>query len=304
MIFDAHIVVDWSARSAPSPRAASGDAIWWAAVGPGLPAAPVYARTRHAAIEDLTALAAQLADRGSKVLIGFDFPFGYPRGVAAHVTGRAEARAMWDWLAARVNDAPDNSNTRYAAATALNRLYPGCGPCWGHPTGWDVADVPARKSSRTMLGHPPERRHADARAKGAKTVWQMAYAGAVGCQVLLGQPTLARMTADPRLAGRVAVWPFDGGFGVPDAPICLAEVYPSQLAPAIAARRHQTEKLDSAQVRVTAAALAALDRAGGLRAVFGAPPDLDLTARREVETEEAWILGIGHQARLLAALEA
>ena len=39
-------------------------------------------------------LAAERA-AGRRVLAGFDFPFGYPRGFAAALTGRAEALALW-----------------------------------------------------------------------------------------------------------------------------------------------------------------------------------------------------------------
>ncbi|MEM8787289.1 MAG: molybdopterin guanine dinucleotide synthesis [Pseudomonadota bacterium] len=302
-LFDTHIVVDWSARSTPSPARGVADAIWWAVARAGDVAAPVYARTRHAAITMLADLLAAESAAGRRVLIGFDFPFGYPEGVAARLTGEARAFALWDWLAARVQDAPDNGNRRFAVAAEINAAYDGLGPAWGRPAAWNYPGVPVSRRDRYGSDHPPERRRADARAAGAKTVWQLAYAGAVGSQVLLGLPALNRVRSDPRLVDRIAVWPLDGGLRVPDAQIVVAEVYPSLLRPQIRDRRVMGEVLDAAQVRVTALALARLDATGGLARLFDGPGDLTERDRHIVGTEEAWILGLGAEAALAAALD-
>ena len=39
------------------------------------------------------------------MLIGFDFPFGYPRGFARALTGRADPFAVWTYLAGQIEDA-------------------------------------------------------------------------------------------------------------------------------------------------------------------------------------------------------
>ena len=214
-------------------------------------------------------------DSGRRVLAGFDFPFGYPAGVAARLAGKASALALWDWLAARIEDAPDNANNRYDVAAAINAAWPGLGPFWGRPSAWDYPAIPTRASARTGRDdHPPERRIADHRAKGAKTVWQLAYAGSVGSQMLLGLPALKRLLADARIAGRARVWPFETSLRAPDAPAVIAEVYPSLLRNEVAARRGDVEILDSAQVRVNAAAFARLDAGGGLAPLFAGAPRL------------------------------
>ena len=160
-----------------------------------------------------------------------------------------------------------------------------------------------RASERTQReSQPPERRIADRHAKGAKTVWQLAYAGSVGSQMLLGLPALKRLVTDPRIAGRAAIWPFETGLRTPDAPAVIAEVYPSLLRGDVRARQGEKEILDSAQVRVNAEAFARLDAGGGLAPLFAGAPHLTPAERRIVETEEAWILGLGHEEALTGAL--
>ncbi len=303
-IFHTHVIVDWSARSKPSPDKLTKDAIWWAAARDGIVDEPAYARTRHDAVERLADFIASELNSARRVLIGFDFPFGYPAGVAAHLTGEASALAFWDWLAARIEDAGDNTNNRFEIAEAINCAYPGIGPFWGRPGTWPYPEVPTRESRRTgRETHPPERRIADLHAKGAKTVWQLAYAGSVGSQVLLGLPALKRLIEDPRMDGRLAVWPFDTGLRVPEAPAVIAEIYPSLLRKEIKERKTGDEIHDAAQVRVNTEAFASLDALGGLGPLFEGAPFLDANERRIIETEEAWILGLGHEDELRKALD-
>ena len=302
-IFHTHVIVDWSARSEPSPARPTKDAIWWAVARNGFVDEPAYARTRDDAVERLCSLIATELDADRRVLIGFDFPFGYPAGVARHLTGEASAFALWNWLADRIEDARDNANNRFEVAEELNRTYSGIGPFWGRPETWRYPDVPTRASRRTNReSHPPERRIADSQARGAKTVWQLAYAGSVGSQVLLGLPTLKRLVEHPLMKRRLTVWPFDTGLRAPEAPAVLAEIYPSLLRREIEERRGEGEIPDAAQVRVNAEAFAQLDLESGLAPLFEGAPYLDADERRIIETEEAWILGLGHQEALKMAL--
>ena len=79
-VFDRYIAVDWSAHNGPKTGA---DSIWigeWGPAGPGPSRNPP---TRAAAMADLehTLLAARAA--GERILLGFDFVFGFPAGSAA-----------------------------------------------------------------------------------------------------------------------------------------------------------------------------------------------------------------------------
>ena len=67
------------------------------------------------------------------VLVGFDFPFGYPKGVAEHLIGKASALPLWGRLAGRIEDEPNSANNRYDVAAEINEAYSGIGPCWGRP---------------------------------------------------------------------------------------------------------------------------------------------------------------------------
>lgn len=300
--FDTHVVVDWSARSTPSPVRPTGDAIWWAVVRDGEAEAPVYVRTRAEAIARLSTFLADEVSAGRRVLIGFDFPFGYPEGVAEHITGTAHAYALWDWISDRIADQPDNSNSRFDVAAEINAAYAGVGPAWGRPATWDHPGVPATMKERVGTGHPPERRRADSRAPAAKTVWQLAYAGAVGSQVLVGLPAIKALREDPRLRDHLVIWPFDSGLRCPEAQIVVAEVYPSLIQDAVHERRGHDEVLDAAQVRCLAAALAGLDADRGLHCLFAGADDLSRADRAAICDEEAWILGLGFEEALRAAL--
>ena len=304
-LFETHIAVDWSARSKPGPAKPARDSIWWAAVREGRALEPQYARTRHAAVERLAAFIGCELDAGRRVLAGFDFPFGYPAGVAERLTGRACAAALRGWLAEQVEDKPDNRNNRYAAAQKMSGYWPGVGPFWGRPAKWDYPGIPTRGKARTCRAlHPCERRIADKRAKGAKTVWQLAYAGSVGSQVLVGLPALKRLLDHSCIGNRGRVWPFDTGLRAPDtgeARLVLAEIYPSLLRKEVKERQGGDKIPDRAQVRVNAAAFARLDREDRLAPLFAGACGLDANERRAVEREEAWILGLGHEEALRGA---
>lgn len=79
MMFDAHVMVDWSAASVPRTGRDSIWVCWHGADGESLE----NPSTRHAAKALLAGRLAAAAARGERVLVGFDFPFGYPTGFAA-----------------------------------------------------------------------------------------------------------------------------------------------------------------------------------------------------------------------------
>jgi molybdopterin-guanine dinucleotide biosynthesis protein B len=87
----------------------------------------------------------------------------------------------------------------------------------------------------------------------------------------------------------VAVWPFDPA----DAPVVLAEVYPSLLARAVA--EDPAPIKDEAQVRLLSRALWRLSQGEKIAPLFATPEGA-------VTTEEGWILGAGHEAALEEAL--
>src|SRR5205807_1653588 len=107
-MFDSFVIVDWSAASQPKT---GRDSIWLCAVdrdgGELLVENP---DTRHRAKTLLSEMVSDATARGERVLLGFDFPFGYPAGFAARLglTRTPAWRAVWDEIAACLTDAENN----------------------------------------------------------------------------------------------------------------------------------------------------------------------------------------------------
>ena len=284
-LFDRIVMVDWSAAASP---ATGRDSIWIGEAG----RAPFNAPTRSAAIAWLRGAARDVIEAGRKLLIGFDFAFGYPAGVAARFGGGW--RGVWDWLATRVRDGDDNRNDRFAVAADFNARFPDVeGPLWGVPPGRAVAGVRATKPAAPPPGIPA-RRAVERIVTAASPVWKLAYTGAVGSQTLLGIARLERWRRELAFADALAIWPFETGFAdALDRPVVLAEIYPS-LFPVAA---YPGEVRDAAQVRTLADGFAALDGADALRAHLAGPTAPN--ARAVALAEEGWIMGVGDRALCL-----
>ena len=80
--------------------------------------------TRHAAKTLLAEWLATAMSRNARVLMGFDFPFGYPAGFAARLgLSGPPWRAVWDEIARLVSDDEHNLNNRFDVAAALNEAH-------------------------------------------------------------------------------------------------------------------------------------------------------------------------------------
>ncbi len=276
-------VLDWSAARG---RRRGGDSIWLGLAGPQGETAENLA-TRTAAEARLAALIAASLAGGERLLVGADFAFGYPRGLATALTGSGEALAVWDWLAARVRETADHGSTYRAVAAEINARFPGQGPFWGNG---ERAETPGLPRFRPPLpaGLANHRATEIAARDGRirpKSVWQLAGAGAVGAQALTGIPVLARLRAG--FAPSVAVWPFEPA----GAPVVLAEVYPSLLARDVAAAADPATARDEVQVRLLSRALLRLSDQAMLAPLF-----------ERGDAGEGAILGAGHAPALRAAL--
>ncbi|MCE0504467.1 molybdopterin molybdenumtransferase MoeA [Roseivivax sp. GX 12232] len=266
-------MVDWSGGNDTGPRPRK-DAIWLCEAGGD----PEYLRNRQAAEARLAALLAEARDAGERVLIGFDFPFGYPAGFAEALTGRADPFALWDWFEAALEDSP-RGNNRFALADRINARFPGTGPFWFNGGNADLPHLPRRD---TRAGHGmAEHRAAEAGIKGVFSTWQMGGAGAVGGQVMTGLPVLNRL----RRRFGAAVWPFEPE-ALAEAPAVFVEIWPGLINRAVKAAETAGGIRDAHQVRLLARALATLPQEvlEGMLAV-SAP-------------EEGAILGAGQEAAL------
>ena len=286
-MFDSFVIVDWSAANVPRT---GRDSIWMCRRC-GDHETLVNPPTRQAArvlIADWL-VAARAADE--RVLLGFDFPFGYPAGFAARLgLSGPPWRAIWDEIASLIADDEGNRNNRFDVAESLNRrVSDGAFPFWGCPAAPVRTHLRGKHHRRHGSDGLAERRLVDLYIPSAQPCWKLLGAGSVGGQALTGIPVVRALRDDPRWCGQTQVWPFETGLSAPREPgVVIAEVYPSLWAVSPAAN----EPKDRAQVRTVAQFFAARDRAGELAALFAGDPGLGPDKRRMVETEEAWTLGV------------
>jgi hypothetical protein len=292
-LFSAYVIVDWSAASKPTTGA---DSIWIGVVKRDVRFRLAFEAfnvpTRAEAEKKLAAILDDFKKRGEKVLLGFDFPLGFPRGFsdALKLTGDQPWLAVWNQIDRMAKDKPGNVNNRFGVASEINRrITGGPFPFWGCPPKDALTTLQPKRPREHTADDLPEMRHADLAAPGASSIWKLYYAGSVGGQAILGIPAVKRLHA----VRAAKVWPFETGWKALDTAdldgveVLIAEVYPSLFK----AQPQPGETKDQAQVRVTAEHFAKLDEAGKLGAVFAAPKGADEQRLAEVEREEGWILG-------------
>lgn len=284
-MFDHLVVIDWSAAATPRLGA---DSIWcaWLDTRTGEIDLTNIA-TRLAAIDVLTS---RLAGANGRVLVGVDFPLGHPVGhaAAAGLVTAAEPRAWratWSHLARELAAPPDDADDRWRVAADLNRRI-GTPHYWGAP--------PSRAGAHLTSTRPVTRRLADdrlteerLRAGGRRpfTVWQLLGAGSVGSQAITGIALLERLRT--RFGDNLHIWPFDTGIDrVPDAPIVIAEVWPSTID--FDHVEHPVK--DARQVIALAEWLADAQHTGRLVSMF--TPQVDPGDVDRVVGEEGWVLGV------------
>jgi precorrin-8X/cobalt-precorrin-8 methylmutase len=228
---------------------------------------------------------------GKRVMVGFDFVFGYPRGAARAIAGKAGWRAMWEAIGTAVEDAADNKSNRFDVAANFNRVLE-VEHFWGHPPHHRYSDLAPTRPQHDYL-YISEHRLAEKYARGTQPVWKLSGVGSVGSQSILGIPRLRELQA---AFPETAVWPFETAFEQRLAPITLVEIYPSMFE-----LTGTIEPRDREQVEVSVARFADLDAAGLLRDFLSAPAILLANQRREILEEEGWIAGVGHEHLLRIA---
>lgn len=299
-LFDAYIIVDWSAAAKPVSGANS---IW---IGTRTRTSKTRSSfksenpvTRLAARRRIRALAEDCISRGQRVLIGFDFAMGYPAGTAEaiglDVRDTPPWRAMHTFLARSITESEDNSNTRFELAARLNAAMTGrAHPFWGAPASRTSETLATRKGDFSAAGSPPEHRLAEAWIRSnlkayPKSVWQLSGAGAVGSQSMLGIATVAKLRE--QIPG-ARIWPFETGLdevtakALENTPCILAEVYPST----VSTTPKPGEILDQAQVRTLSKHFESLDSAGILGGAFDSPDSTSSREKHRIIAEEGWIL--------------
>lgn len=287
--FDVLVIVDWSANATPKRGA---DSIWSYELDlqDDSQHEPVNHRTRADARAHLVDLLVRHEHRS--VLLGVDFPFGYPAGFARAAglvrPGTAPWAVTWAHLADRLTDDTRNRNNRWEVAAELNERM-GHHRFWGSPPSRAGAHLPTHRPIPPATDRAAEARF---RSRGLRpfSPWQLLGAGSVGSQSLTGIPMLQHLRQHEAFAHRTRVWPFETGLAAPDTTggnvIVMAEVWPSSVD--FSNDLHAVK--DARQVRALAESLAADQRAGRLRAAF--QPSLADDVAAAVVAEEGWVLGL------------
>ena len=303
-LFDAYIVVDWSASASASIGV---DSIWighseWID-GRLIDRDPVNRPTRSAAIEDVASRLEECLKHDRRVLVGFDFPYGYPRGLGASL--RSEERTSdpdwlltWKRLRSLINDGENNQNNRFEVAARLNtEISVMGGPFWGRPRNSAASSVlpatmpgfPFKGRARVLRRYRLAEQRLRQRGGNIQETWKLYGAGSVGSQTLLGVPRVLALRQRKALASKSAVWPFETGFT--DRPtlnhsIVHAEIWPS----VIACTPAKGQVKDAAQVYGLAHYFGLEDGEGSLAAWFRRPVGLSDDEVADCVSEEGWIL--------------
>jgi precorrin-8X/cobalt-precorrin-8 methylmutase len=295
-LFDSYLMVDWSAANIPRR---GRDSIWFCLLqrnrGRLTETALENPSTRHRAYRRLRdILLSAVADRHS-ILVGFDFPFGFSRGLAGRLGLVGPPwRAVWDEIATLLEDDEENRNNRFHVAAELNRrISDAAFPFWGCPPKQVGRCLASTHHRRHGTGGLAEKRLVEGRVRGPQPGWKLLGTGSVGSQALTGIPIVRRLRDDPVLASHSKVWPFETGLRplakTADMPrVVLTEIYPSL----VANQPHAGEVKDSAQVRAIGRHFARLDEHDGLAEILTGDPSLAPEESAIVATEEGWVLGV------------
>jgi hypothetical protein len=287
-------MVDWSASSKPVTGA---DSIWVGVLKRNVRFQMAFEAhnpaTRMAAEKLLEDIFADLRRKRERVLVGFDFPLGFPRGTAGalKLSGAAPWRQMLDFVSKEMKDKTTNENNRFQVGAKMNRLMTGeAFPFWGAP----ARDAQTMLSVKRVREHGPadlpEFRLVDEAVKGPASIWKLYYQGSVGGQALTGMPVVSRLR--DAHGEKARIWPFETGWkpltpgDLEGVEAVFAEIYPSLFASIVGAGAVK----DEMQVRTVCERFNGLDEKGQLGALFG--PAKDDPRRGVVESEEGWILGV------------
>ncbi len=292
-IFDGYMMVDWSSSSTPCW---GRNSIWigcgeWA--GDTLFETWRNPHTRHQAFTAMAETLARWCAEGKRCLVGLDFAFGYPAGFAAALRlADPPWKAILNHVAQGITDTAQNHHNRDAFAAACNAtISSGPGPFWGCHGGAMCTTLTTRRVGLFTFPQAgmEEYRTTERRANQITTiqsVWKLNQGVSVGGQTLLGLKYLHQLRNDPTRSVATQIWPFETGWGVGDARVVLAEIFPS----VVPLDGTLSGVSDLIQVRSCVRHAAKEDSLGALGARFLRPVGLTSTEEVLIRGEEGWIL--------------
>jgi hypothetical protein len=294
--FDAYVMVDWSSSLSP---VTGNDSIW---IARGVwsdqtftAGYPENVSTRVRAIDILREQVLLWRNEGKRVLVGFDFAFGYPAGFARALglTSVGGAwRALHEHFASNVKDSDKNLHNRDSFASECNRKVGAPGPFWGCAASSETGSLTQQRVGVFQFPHHTleEWRATDIAARRRVTtqsVWKLNCGVSVGGQTILGikhLEELARSVEGHR-------WPFEG-WSTPEGPaIWFAEIFLSLVRYPEWTADYKSRR-DRTQVQSCVRYAAERDSVGMLKGDFARPVTLDAVTLARVEDEEGWMLWV------------
>jgi hypothetical protein len=295
-LFNAYLIVHWNAAA----KATSGaDSICIGVMKRDLRFRLTFEShnpaTRAEAEALITTILEDRAKRRERVLIGFDFPLGLPRGLAAglKLPGDHPWRAVWDQLAKMVKDKADNTNNRFGVGSEINRrLTDGPFPFWGCPPRDTLTTLQPKRGREHGPEDVPEFRHVESAIKSAQPVWKLYYNGAVGPQAILGIPMVRRLKL--AFGEAMKIWPFETGWKtLVESDLAGVDIVAVEASSTIVTPQPLPgESKDAAMVRTLGEYFAKLDEAGKLAALFAPAKDVAESIVAAAQEEEGWALGV------------
>ena len=311
-LFDTYIMTDWSGGS--RRRKNRRDAIWIAYGGieddsPQTESPP----SRSEAVQLIRSLLLERITVRSRVLVCFDFAYGYPVDFAAALeaaTGKSDLpwRLVWRYLSETVKDdeatlpsrKPTNRSNRFEVANLINSSLSSsreaAGPFWCSAAEAAYLHIPQRQPDQPFVSAQgyliKPLRLTDKRAKSG-TPFRLFGTASVGGQSITGIPRLYKLRNEPELAPRSSVWPFETGWAIKASwlpnhiSIIHAEIYPSVKEP------KPDPIKDRGQVHAMWEWARDLDRQDQLWYEFARPADIEPGSKEDIAVQltEGWILG-------------
>jgi hypothetical protein len=242
-----------------------------------------------------------------RVLLGFDFPYGYPTGLAAalglHHLQTAPWKTIWNLLQQLIVD-NKNANNRFQMGSYLNEQVSGqSGPFWGcprnHANCYLAVTSPSFPFTSQNGVYLNRLRITEGRIRGVQETWKLYGAGSAGSQALTGIPYVHWLRNDPLLNHFSQVWPFETGFTSTPAPshgpfVLHAEIWPGIVKDRVTCIReaYRTSIPDQVQVISMCEWAANQDLNGTLAQLFDSPRGLSQMQVQACMAEEGWILGV------------
>ncbi len=293
-MFNGYIMVDWSAASS---RTTGKDSIWVAElIGNVNNVILTNYPTRSCFLKYLKGKMEEATKNKKRLLIGFDFPFGYPANAYGKFIFKDcnDWKDLWKLISTNIKDDIKNYknwNNRFYVASDFNKCFPdNKGPFWGHPTGKNHdGQYPYLENEKPKIYSEKlisefrlvEKKLGEKTGKQAKSVWQLFCGVTVGSQTLMGIPILNKLHKE----FDCAVWPFDLINEDPKKQFVLAEIYPS-----IWRRQKKHPIKDADQVYTVAKNIAYLDETNTLKNLLQAPHIH--SKKDDIIKKEGWILGV------------